>query len=310
MSVQGLRVIKPGALSLIQDTGRWGFQHYGLSPGGAMDEHAARWANKLLANPPHAALLEITLGNVELEAEIACLIAITGARQPISVNNQPVRNWTSVQLHPGDRLKIGFANSGQRSYLAVAGGFQLAGNFGSVATVQREQIGAFSGQPISKADLLPCQPSRPERPVRSVPWRFIPDYDQPLTLRVIAGYLADQFNPQALKTFYASDYSLSSDSNRMGFRLSGATLDSGLSGLLSEGISYGAIQIPPDGQPIILLKDRQTLGGYPKLGTLLPLDAFRLSQCRPGTVLRFEMISLQAAQAVMRPFYNFFALSL
>ncbi len=309
MNNQGLKVIKPGALSLVQDLGRWGFQHYGLSPGGAMDEHAARWANKLLGNPAKAALLEITLGNIELLAECDCQIAITGAKQPLLINQQPVPAWSTCQLRAGDRLFMGFATSGQRSYLAVAGGFQIAESFGSVASVQREQIGAFAGQPLRQGNGLPCAASCAEKPVRSVPWRYVPDYDQPLTLRVIPGYQADQFAGRALETFYNSDYCLSSDSNRMGFRLQGEVLDSGVSGLLSEGISYGAIQVPPDGQPIILMKDRQTLGGYPKLGTVLPLDAFRLSQCRPGTAVRFETMQLPAAQAVMRAFYTFFSLS-
>ncbi|MFW1677031.1 biotin-dependent carboxyltransferase family protein [Pontibacter sp. JAM-7] len=307
MTANGLRVIKPGTLSLVQDLGRWGVQHYGLSPGGALDEHAARWANKLLGNPVAAALLEITLGNVELEADVACCIAMTGAVQRIRLNDQTLPGWRTCQLQPGDRLRVDFASSGQRSYLAVAGGFLFSSMFGSVASVEREQVGAFAGRPLQAGDCLPCG-SAPVLPHhRQVPWRYIPDYDAPLVARVIPGYQVEQFDRRALEQFYQTGFILSSDSNRMGFRLKGQPIESGVSGLLSEGICFGAIQIPPDGQPIVLLKDRQTLGGYPKLGSLLPLDAFRLTQCRPGTEVRFETISLQHAQATMKPFYNFFA---
>jgi len=305
----GFYITKPGVMSLLQDQGRFGYQHLGITTGGAMDEHASRWANRLLGNKPNAVVLEVTLGNVALEACADTWIALTGAELGCRINNTPLANWQTHFVRKGDLITMGWAQSGMSGYLAVADGFQAALEFGSCSTVKREQLGGLTGGALERGDRLAFRSAERERyPLkRSVPPCFIPDYTAELNVRVIAGYQAAQFHPESISSFYASKYKIKAESDRMGFRLQGETIESGITGLLSEGISYGAIQIPADGQPIILLKDRQTLGGYPKLGTVLPLDSFSLSQRKAGETIGFTEIALADAQYLMKRFYTFFS---
>ncbi len=307
--MSGLRVLNTGILALVQDLGRLGYQHLGLSTGGAADEHAYLWANRLLGNAPGAAALEVCFGGLQLEAETATRIAITGADLQPTLNGQLVSAWQTLNLQPGDRLRFGYAKSGVRAYLAVQDGFDIKPVFGSVATVMREQIGGLDGKggKLAVGDLLPCTASQPRGTVAISPGR-LPDYSQPLTLRVIEGHQSELFPVEALARFYREAYQISPQSDRMGVRLSGPELHPLADGIISEGISFGAVQVPKDGQPIILLKDRQTIGGYPKLGTVFALDAFMLSQRQPNTEVRFAPMPLYEAQRELQRFYRFFNL--
>ncbi|WP_027330408.1 biotin-dependent carboxyltransferase family protein [Marinimicrobium agarilyticum] len=297
MTSGGLKVIKPGPLTLLQDLGRFGYQHLGLSPGGAADEHAFRWANRLLGNDPNAPALEVTLGGVCLLVERPLQIALTGADQQANVNGRPINPWCTHTLAEGDRLQFGFSNSGVRAYLAVRGGFDVAPCFGSVATVTREKMGGLdgSGAPLKEGDVLPCPDTRAVFG-RTVPSRFIPDYRKPVTLRLMISERRGWFSAAALERLYRTAYRLSSRSDRMGARLEGETVASRVKGIVSEPIPFGAVQVPPDGLPIVLLKDRQTIGGYPKIGTVHPLDAFALAQCQPGGTVRFAPATLEECQ--------------
>ena len=303
------RVIKPGAISLLQDEGRFGFQHWGITTGGAMDEHASRWANRLLGNASNDVVLEITLGNVHLEATEDTWIALTGAELNCKINGVSRDNWQTHFVSKGDQLTMGWAQAGVSSYLAVAGGFQLGKEFGSCSTVKREGLGGLNGGVLQAGDQLVFNSVGKYHYTcpHQVPPDFVPDYTTVLNVRVIAGYQAAQFRADSLSSFYSSTYIVKPDSDRMGFRLEGEMIESGVTGLLSEGISYGAIQVPADGQPIILLKDRQTLGGYPKLGSVLPIDGFSLSQRKAGDSVCFSEISLTDAQQLMHKFYTFFS---
>ncbi|GAA0794503.1 biotin-dependent carboxyltransferase family protein [Marinobacterium sediminicola] len=305
--MSGLRVLNPGILSLVQDLGRFGYQHLGLSTGGAADEQAYLWANRLLGNAPDAAAIEICFGGLQLEAEIATRVAVTGADLQLTLNGEAQDVWQTINLKPGDRLAFGYPRQGVRAYLAVQGGFRVEPTFGSVATVMREQIGGLDGKgsKLASGDRLPCQAHSPGR-LFSVPSRFRPNYAQPLTLRVIEGHQVELFSGDMLTRFYSQGYTISPQSDRMGVRLRGPQLHSLVDGIISEGISFGAVQVPKDGQPIILLKDRQTIGGYPKLGTVFALDAFMLAQCQPQTEVHFAPMSLHEAQRQLQQFYRFF----
>lgn len=310
---KGLRVVNAGILSLTQDLGRFGYQHLGLAPGGAADEHAFLWANRLLGNSPNSPALEICLGGLHLEAELATRVALTGADAQAALNGQRLAAWQTVDLKAGDRLKFGHPQSGVRSYLAVQGGFHVTPSFGSVATVMREGIGGLdgAGSALKKADrLLFAQASgghsTPGHLPKRVPPAYLPDYSETPVLRVIEGHQAMLFEKKQLEVFYSSDYLINSQSDRMGARLTGPSLTPREEGIISEGTSFGAIQVPPDGQPIVLLKDRQTIGGYPKLGTVFALDAFALAQRQPNTQVRFEPMDLNQAQQLLSRFYDFF----
>ncbi|MDH4570724.1 biotin-dependent carboxyltransferase family protein [Pseudomonas sp. BN414] len=304
--MSGLRVIKPGPLSLLQDTGRRGWQHLGVSPAGPMDPLAAAWANRLLGNSGSCAVLEISLGGVELEAEEALWVALTGADMPLSVDGEPRLNWSRFRLEPGQRLQIGYARSGQRSYLALVGGIRAEPVLGSVACQMREGLGGLDGEGVrlAKGDLLAGDRGNFLRGA-SVPWPWQPDYTSAQLLRVMVGGDAASFDEQQVRAFFENAWLLSPQSDRMGARLAGEALVAPQR-QWSQGVVMGAVQVPPDGQPIILTADRQTMGGYPVLGWVHPLDVGRLAQCPANQVLRFTAMKLKDAQKELREFYRFF----
>ncbi|MDX1724071.1 MAG: biotin-dependent carboxyltransferase family protein [Pseudomonas sp.] len=304
--MSGLRVIRPGPQSLLQDGGRHGWQHFGVSPAGPLDLHAAAWANRLLDNPWGTPLLEIALGYLELESELDTWLALTGAEVAATLDGTPLPPWSRFPLRAGQRLKLGFARSGQRAYLAVAGGFHAPSQLGSVSTQQREGLGGLqgTGEPLRTGDLLPCLAADFSRAL-SVPWPYQPDYRAPARLRVIGGGDKAGFAADQVQAFFERSWQLSPQSDRMGARLLGEPL-AAPSRQWSQGVCRGAIQVPPDGQPIILQADHQTMGGYPILGWLHPLDQARLAQCPAHHELRFSPVDIGEAQGELREFYRFF----
>ncbi|MFZ6047329.1 biotin-dependent carboxyltransferase family protein [Pseudomonas sp. CR3202] len=304
--MNSLRVIKPGPLSLLQDAGRFGWQHLGVSPAGPMDPLAAAWANRLLGNPRGSAVLEIALGGVELEAEGHLWVALTGADMPLNVDGEPRRGWSRFRLEAGQRLQIGFARSGQRAYLALVDGIRAEPVLGSVACQLREGLGGLAGDGarLGEGDLLSGGAGDFPRGA-GVPWPWQPDYTAAQLLRVIIGGDAASFDEQQARAFFEWPWLLSPQSDRMGARLQGEPLLAPQR-QWSQGVVSGAIQVPPDGQPIILMADRQTMGGYPILGWVHALDLGRLAQCPANQVLRFTVMSLEDSQAELRAFYRFF----
>jgi len=303
-----LKVVRPGILSLLQDSGRFGVAHQALCQGGPMDEHAYSWANRLLGNPMHSPAVEITVGQACFEAQTDITVAITGADLDARIDGHPSRPWRSYRLHAGQQLQFLRPRRGLRAYLAVAGGFQAPRPFGSAACVPRDRLGGLDGGPLKAGDLLVSPNGVSARPDRQTPPRFVPDYQAPLRLRVIPGYQYGRFSEAARTRLLESEYRISNQSDRMGCRLEGEALACEVDGVISEGIALGAVQVPADGQPIILLRDRQTLGGYPKLGCVCRRDLSALAQRPPGTPLRFDLIELQQASREWLAFARFFQL--
>nr|WP_286675111.1 biotin-dependent carboxyltransferase family protein [Pseudomonas subflava] len=300
-----MRVLRPGPMSLLQDAGRRGWQHLGVSPCGPLDGHAAAWANRLLDNAWGAPLLEIALGGVELLAEGDTWLASAGAELDLSLDGATIPGWSRFAVRAGQHLRIGFARRGQRLYLAAAGGFCAEPVLGSVGTQVREGLGGLDGRGgrLTEGDRLACSPATFST-AASVPWRFRGD-DHDAPLRVIIGGDAPDFAAEQLEAFFAREWQLSPQSDRMGARLLGEPLVAP-SRQWSMGVSRGAIQVPPDGRPIILQADHQTMGGYPILGWLHPLDQWRLAQCSARQDLRFTRVDIAAAQADLHRFYRFF----
>ena len=292
--MSGFKVIQPGLLSLLHDRGRYGAHNLGLTTGGPLDFHAFDWANRLLGNDSNSTCIEIGFGGLELEADTGTSIAITGATAPCKLNGEAVEAWRTHDVEPGDRLEFGFASLGTRIYLAVSGGFEISPSFGSTSTVVREKIGGLAGDKLQAGDHLPCSGGRLEHPV-CVPSSEQPDYAADATLRVVPGYQQAAFNHVQQWRFFNSEYRLTDRCDRMGFRLEGENVHSDIVGMLSEGICHGAIQIPADGQPIVLMNDRQTIGGYPKIGAVIPQDTSQLAQRSPGDTVSFEAISVEQA---------------
>lgn len=306
-----IKVIEPGLLMTLQDFGRFGYLSKGLTRGGPADENSFLWANKLLGNRFDAAQLEITLGGATLEFQQPTQFAVTGADVALTLDEQPLQVWQNYQAKAGQTLKVGMAKQGLRAYLAVAGGFIGEPQWGSVATVTREKIGGpqQDGQPLQAGQLLSIARAG-DYVSRRVGWKYQPDYSKTPTLGLIPGNQYEQFPLSVRENFCFHDYTIDSSSNRMGVRLKGHTLTYEGKGIVSEGINIGSVQVPPNGEPIIMMCDRQTLGGYPKLGTISPLDVSRLAQCRPGDKVRFTRVEVSQVQQQLARYYRFFDVQL
>ncbi len=293
-----MKVIQPGILSLVQDQGRFGLHSIGLTTGGPMDRNAFRWANRLCNNTADCAMIEITVGGLSLESQLHSQIAVTGASMALSINHKSMALWQSHAIAPGDRIDLGYATDGGRGYLAVAGGFHGQPCFNSQATVARESLGGLhqDGTPLQTGDMLPCSDNPHISHLLRLPRHWCRSQtNQATNLRVVLGYQQDAFTPLQKQLFFSSEYRITENSDRMGYRLQGAAIKPSIDGILSEGICLGAIQVPADGQPIVLLSDRQTIGGYPKLGSVLSLDLDKLAQLMPGSNICFEPISIEQA---------------
>ena len=289
-----LRVLQPGILSLLQDSGRAGKHRIGLTSGGPLDPQAFNYCNRLLQNPAGATAVEISFGGLHLEAEIDTSICLTGAAMPLHINDRPQPGWEVLPVSAGDKITVDFAEHGCRGYLGVAGGFAVPHSFGSSATVMREHIGGLNGGKIEAGDSLPCSPSKSRRKLYLPPAQQ-PRYHDIVTVRVIPGYQQAHFSRYQQRRFFSQAYIVSERCDRMGYRLEGPAIECDVQGILSEGICFGAIQIPADGQPIVLLNDRQTIGGYPKIGSALSLDCAQLAQLSPGGTVHFAAITPHAA---------------
>ena len=292
--MSGFTIKQPGLLTLVQDRGRFGAHNLGLTTGGPMDLLAYDWANRLLGNDPNATGLEVSFGGLSLQANINTTFAITGARKPCKLNGVEIEQWQTHSINKGDVLELGFASDGVRAYLAVAGGFDITPSFGSSSTVVREKIGGIHGDKLQAGNQLPCaEDSRKNH--QKLEEQHRPQYGKSASLRVVKGYQQAVFDHVQQWRFFNSEYQVTERSDRMGFRLEGEVIHSNMVGMLSEGICHGAIQIPADGQPIVLMNDRQTIGGYPKIGSVIPVDTAKLSQLPPGSAIRFEEISMEQA---------------
>ncbi|MFR0672371.1 biotin-dependent carboxyltransferase family protein [Enterobacterales bacterium AW_CKDN230030176-1A_HGKHYDSX7] len=285
-----LRIEASTALCQLQDAGRFGVRHLGVTQGGALDWVALRWANWLLGNPLDAAVVEVTLGGFCAVAEAPCSLALAGADLGACVDGQPIAPWSSFTLSPGQRLTLAQPRQGARAYLAGKGGFQALQVLGSRATVVREGLGGLDGQgqPLAKGQVLHCETGPARHP--TVPTAVRPAWVDTPVLDVVMGAQLGAFSGTSLFDAFNSAWTLDTRADRMGVRLLGPTLVYQGEPMISEGIPLGAVQVPPDGQPIVLLNDRQTIGGYPRLGALTPLALARLAQCLPGERVTFRAV--------------------
>ena len=301
----GFRVINSGVFSLIQDFGRYGYQKYGISASGALDELAFFWSQKLLNNSPYCNTLEIYLGNVELIAEVNTNISITGAEGDFFINDKKLPLWTSYFIQKGDSVRIGKIYSGCRNYLSVEGGFLIPLEFGSNSTCLRENIGGINGKKIKNDDFLPCTVSEYQSQ-KILPLRNIPQYNNEYHIRFVENTHYKYFSMEAIHKFCSLQFEVASNSDRMGIRLQGTEKITAPSlPFISEGISLGSIQVPPAGEPIILLKDRQTIGGYPKIGSVICPDISFLAQILPTDRIFFKKIDYQDAESITKRYYNY-----
>ena len=295
--MQGFEVIQGGLLTTIQDLGRYGYAHLGMTQSGAMDEVAYRWGQKLLGNQNGNAL-EILLAGFVLKATANTQISVTGANLNFRINNVSCPIWQIHSIQKDDILSFKQRVSGQRAYLAVKGGFDVKQEYGSFSTTLRDNMGSK----LKRGDFLSFKTHYGSE-IKRLKKEYIPDYNKPLTLNLILTHQHDLFSEQQKEQFFKTTYTITPQINRMGYKLQGFPLIPSKGGIISEAIPYGAVQIPKDGQPIVLLKEHQTIGGYPKIGTVLPIDCFKLSQVGIGENLQFKEIGIKEAEKKMKYFH-------
>jgi antagonist of KipI len=296
-----LRVEEPGLLTTIQDLGRPNAIAAGVQSGGAMDRFAHSAANLLVGNDPGFATLECTLRGPRLVAEQKCAIAITGADLDPRVNGESVPAWVSLLLNPGDRLTFGSRRQGARTYIAIAGGFEADRWLGSFSTNLLAGRGGMHGRPLRSGDTLTvgAEPRRPAVTERSLPEHLRPDYSDH-TLRAIGGPHLKRLDPGSRALLFQATYTVNRDSDRMGYRLDGPPLAVIGDELLSFGLVAGAVQVPSSGQPIVLMADHGTAGGYPVVATVVSASLPIAAQLLPGDELRLAAITPQGAQKMRR----------
>ncbi|MGH7324869.1 MAG: 5-oxoprolinase subunit PxpB, partial [Candidatus Rokuibacteriota bacterium] len=295
-----IRIIEPGAQTTVQDLGRVGQLRYGIPPSGPMDRRSFILANRLVGNADGAAGLECTVVGPRFEAQTACTVAVTGASMPITVNGQAAPAWTTLPLAAGDVVKLGAARAGVRAYVAFAGGIDVPEVLGSRATYLRGRLGGLEGRPLRRDDVLRLFPAPPP-PGRQVPAAAVVDLAAEPEIRVVLGPQADRFTEAGIRTFLTSAWEMLPQADRMGARLRGPRIaHTDGHDIISDGIALGSIQVPGDGQPIALLVDRQSTGGYTKVATVASVDIGRLGQVKPGQRLRFRAITLAEAHGALR----------
>ena len=295
-----IRILDAGPQTTVQDLGRTGQMRYGIPPSGPVDRFAFVLANRLVGNLDAAAALECTLIGPRFETTGDGAIAVTGAEMPITVNGEPAAGWTTIALKPGDIVKLGPARTGVRSYIGFAGGLDVPLVLGSRSTYLRGRVGGVEGRALRKGDELRVFPSASMKP-RRVALQAIPDYTGEPTIRAVLGPQADRFTAEGLEALFGSRYEVLPQSDRMGSRLRGPRIAHARGhDIVSDGIALGSIQVPGDGQPIVLLVDRQSTGGYTKVATICSCDIWRVGQARPGQALRFHQIGVDEAHRLYR----------
>jgi antagonist of KipI len=295
-----LRVVSPGMLTTVQDRGRWGWQAYGVPVAGPMDPRAHRLANTLAGNAADAATLEVTLTGPELEFEDNRIVAVAGAAFDLTLDGEPAPMHAGFGVSAGSVLRFGARRSGARAYIGIAGGIDVPPVFGSRATHLPSQMGGFEGRALRSGDRLPVNHWIPASS-RQV------DLDLPLllpqgeaTVRVLPGPQHGRFGTDALDALQSAAYVVDARSDRMGFRLHGPRLqDVGDTEMLSDVTTIGGLQVPSSGEPILLMADRQTTGGYPSIATVVTADIGVAGQLAPGDSVRFVVASLGEALAAL-----------
>jgi len=294
-----IRVAKPGFFTTVQDLGRYGYAHLGISPAGAADPLSFRIANLLVGNDENVPALEMTLLGATLEFEESAIVALTGASCECKVGFAQVPVNAAFDLPAGAALKCERMTTGARCYLSVQGGFDTPLVMGSASTLVAGHFGGFKGRGLQKGDVLHVRQPDSVR-IRSLRPGALDSLRAPRPLRVTKGAQQDWFGSEAFEKLFSSVYIVSEQSNRTGLRLKGeAVRPREQSELLTDGIPLGAIQVPQDGQPIILFVDQQTTGGYPKIANVIAADVHRVGQLRPRDEVGLVEVSIaEAVQAL------------
>ncbi|MDR7857516.1 biotin-dependent carboxyltransferase family protein [Tissierella sp.] len=302
-----IRIIKSGTFTTVQDKGRWGYEGFGISVAGSMDDFASRVANILVGNPEDSAVLESTFLGPEIIFDCDEIISITGGNMSPRINGEPIPKWTSIKVKEGDILSFSPASSGFRSYISFSRGLDIPEIMASRSTFTRGKLGGYKGRKLENGDEINLGNGELSNTGSYLASSFIPLYGKEKEIRVIMGPQDDYFTKKGIETFLSSKYTISSQADRMGYRLNGPQIEH-ISGadIISDGIVFGSIQVPGHGFPIIMMADRATTGGYTKIATVITPDLSVLAQMRPGDSINFTAISLKEAHRLYREYENRF----
>ncbi len=300
--VMSIQIITPGAMTTIQDYGRTGYGEIGIAPSGAVDKTAMELANILVGNDMGEAVLECTLLGPAIHFTEDAVIAITGGYMEPKVNDRELPLNTAISVMAGEDLNLGYAVTGSRSYISFAGGLKIRPHLESKSTNLQCGIGGLQGRALKAGDEIQLNKSVSALTgMENRCYNIFAAVAAPKKVRVVLGPQEDYFTEEGLRTFVTGTYRLTSDSNRMACKLSGPVIEGKQpTDIISDGISLGAIQVSSNGQPIVMLCDRQTTGGYAKIGTVISTDISVLAQCKPGDEILFEPISLKEAQKLYK----------
>jgi antagonist of KipI len=294
-----IHVVRAGLQTTVQDLGRWGYQAAGVPVAGPMDPFSHRLANLLVGNAIDAATLEITLIGPELEFDAPATIAVCGAEFDMTAAGYPVPHDTSVHVVQGTRLQFGRRRAGARSYLAILGGVQTTPVLRSRATHVVSAMGGFDGRALVAGDRIPFIPAALATRVRRASGLTLPARGR-ARLRLLPGVQVEWFAASALKTLTSVSFRVSPRSNRMGYRLEGPPLARARTEEpISEPLAFGAVQVPAAGEPILLMADRQTAGGYPKIASLIAADLPIAGQLAPGDFIEFAFCTREEAASAL-----------
>jgi len=305
-----ISVLAPGPHTTIQDSGRPGYYAMGLPPSGALDQYAHACANLLVGNTEAAATLEATMAGPTLGFEQDAIVAVTGADVEVTIDGHPVEMWAAHPIRAGQQLKIGLARAGARAYLAVRGGIDCPLFLGSRSTYTAASIGGLTGGPLVAGDALRlgCETAGPARPGARIDSRLRSHAGDSVSLRVVPGLCTYRFTAESLERFFTSTYTMTARADRIGCRLDGPSLTyvereqpfgagDDPSNVVDLGYPVGSIQVPSGTEPICLLRDAVTGGGYATLGTVISADLDLLAQARAPDTVRFEPVSIDDALA-------------
>ena len=287
-------------LTSIQDLGRYGYQKFGMPVSGAMDIHSLQLANYLVGNKREEACFEITFLGPEIEFHSDTTIAISGAIMQATVNGKFVPMNTSIPISKGDMLVMGAVKKGMRSYLSVAGGIMVPEVMGSKSTYLRGKVGGFKGRKIETGDIVEIGDNA-QTEIKIIPTALLFVYPGVQTIRVIKGTEFERFESAGWGSFLNSEYSISNQNDRMGYRLSGPQIKhKDGADIISSGIVNGSVQVPGHGEPIVMMADHQTVGGYTKIATVISVDLSIMGQMKAGDKIRFVEVSLEEAQNLVK----------
>ena len=296
----GIKFASGGFLTTVQDMGRTGYQESGMSVSGVMDQRSAAIANILVGNDENEAVLEVTLMGPMMEFTEDNIIAVTGGNLVPKVNGKDLPMYQAVLVHKGDSMNFAGMTSGSRAYIAVAGGLDIPVQMGSKSTNLKLKVGGYQGRKIGGGDEIGF--AAPKTTLPNMRKRKVTpeDFSQTeKTIRVVMGPQDDCFTEKGVETFLSSTYAFTNESDRMGCRLEGEVIEHKNGGdIITDGIAFGAIQVPSHGQPIIMMADHQTTGGYTKIANVISVDLPVLAQCMPGMKIHFEKVTVDEAQAL------------